>query len=562
MADCSKQAYSNDYFDFIIPYGEQTVVPGAEGCTQRIDEEFDIFYYPRTGVPAVKLGAYTYLETPNCYGLLDRTALEVSGIIRMQNQPALELRGNGVMVGFIDTGIDYTNPLFRYADGSSRIAAIWDQTIADGTPPEGVSYGAEYRTEELNAALESEDPFSVVPSRDTDGHGTFLAGVACGGEDVENDFIGAVPQAQIAVVKLKQAKQYLREFYFIPENAPAYQENDIMMGVAYLDRLASARDMPLVICLALGNSMGSHGGEGYLNAYLGDVCNRRKRSIVTATGNEANARHHFQGSFSGDEEFVDTQINVEDAMPGFFVELWARAPELYSVAIISPTGEELPRVPLQPGSFQEYRFVFEGTIVSVDYRLETQGRGSQLAFIRFTNPSRGIWIIRVYPQNLLSGTYNMWLPMQQLLGGRVFFLRSTPDITLTSPGNTEQVITVGGYRATARSIYADSGRGYPVIGGIKPDFVAPAVEVYGPGLRGNYITYTGTSAACAITAGAVAQIMEWAIVKENRPRLSNAGIKNMLIRGAARTSERSYPNREWGYGMLDVYQAFIILQAT
>lgn len=562
MADCSKQAYSNDYFDFIIPYGEQTVVPGAEGCTQRIDEEFDIFYYPRTGVPAVKLGAYTYLETPNCYGLLDRTALEVSGIIRMQNQPALELRGNGVMVGFIDTGIDYTNPLFRYADGSSRIAAIWDQTIADGMPPEGVSYGAEYRTEELNAALESEDPFSVVPSRDTDGHGTFLAGVACGGEDVENDFIGAVPQAQIAVVKLKQAKQYLREFYFIPQNAPAYQENDIMMGVAYLDRLASARDMPLVICLALGNSMGSHGGEGYLNAYLGDVCNRRKRSIVTATGNEANARHHFQGSFSGDEEFVDTQINVEDAMPGFFVELWARAPELYSVAIISPTGEELPRVPLQPGSFQEYRFVFEGTIVSVDYRLETQGRGSQLAFIRFANPSRGIWIIRVYPQNLLSGTYNMWLPMQQLLGGRVFFLRSTPDITLTSPGNTEQVITVGGYRATARSIYADSGRGYPVIGGIKPDFVAPAVEVYGPGLRGNYITYTGTSAACAITAGAVAQIMEWAIVKENRPRLSNAGIKNMLIRGAARTSERSYPNREWGYGMLDVYQAFIILQAT
>lgn len=560
MADCRKQAYSNDYFDFIIPYGEDTAMPDEGACTQPIDEGFDIFYYPRTGVPTVKLGAYTYLETPNCYGLLDRTALEVSGIIRMQNQPTLGLRGSGVMVGFIDTGIDYTNPLFRYADGSSRITAIWDQTIEDGTPPEGISYGAEYTTEELNAALESEDPFSIVPSRDTDGHGTFLAGVACGGEDVENDFIGAVPQAQIAVVKLKEAKQYLREFYFIPESAKAYQENDIMMGVAYLSRLAELFDMPLVICLALGNSMGGHGGEVYLNTYLEEVCNRRRRAIVTAAGNEANARHHFQGNFSGEEEYVDTQINVEDAMPGFFVELWAKAPELYSVAIISPTGEELPRVPLQTGAFQEYRFVFEGTIVSVDYRLETQGTASQLAFIRFTNPSRGLWIIRVYPQNLLSGTYNMWLPMQQLLAGRVFFLRSTPDITLTSPGNTEQVITVGGYQAVARSIYADSGRGYPIIGGIKPDFAAPAVEVYGPGLRGNYIRYTGTSAACAITAGAVAQIMEWALVKENRPRLSNAGIKNILIRGAERTNERVYPNREWGYGALDVYHSFELLR--
>lgn len=104
MANCKKQAYSNDYYDFIIPYGEELAVPEEAACTQRIDEGFDIFYYPRMGYPIVKLGAYTYLETPNCYGLLDRTALEVSGIIRMQNQPALELRGSGVMVGFIDTG--------------------------------------------------------------------------------------------------------------------------------------------------------------------------------------------------------------------------------------------------------------------------------------------------------------------------------------------------------------------------------------------------------------------------------------------------------------------------
>ena len=149
----------------------------------------------------------------------------------------------------------------------------------------------------------------------------------------------------------------------------------------------------------------------------------------------------------------------------------------------------------------------------------------------------------------------MWLPMQQLTGGNVFFLRSSPDITITSPGSVRQVITAGGYQVSDRSIFTDSGRGYTTSGEIKPDFVAPAVEVYGPGLRGNYVKLTGTSAAAAVTTGAVAQIMQWALVEQNNPTLLNAGIKNMLIRGAQRNYERSYPNREWGYGTIDIYQS-------
>lgn len=109
-----------------------------------------------------------------------------------------------------------------------------------------------------------------------------------------------------------------------------------------------------------------------------------------------------------------------------------------------------------------------------------------------------------YPENIVSGNYNMWLPMQKLTDGNVIFLRSNPDTTLTAPGTAAQVITAGGYQVSNNSMYADSGRGYTVAGEIKPDFVAPAVNVYGPGLRGNYVTYTGTSAAAAVTAGAVA----------------------------------------------------------
>lgn len=560
MPDCREQVYSNDYFDFIIPYGVQTEVPVSGGCTQRVSEGFDVFYYARNGLPPLSIQNYTYTAIPKCYGLLDTTALEVSGIIRMQNQPVLSLKGDGVLVGFIDTGIDYTNPLFRYSDGSSRIVRIWDQSIEDGTPPAGILYGAEYAKEQIDRALAQENPYQTVATRDVNGHGTFLAGVACGGEDVANDFIGAVPNAQIAVVKLKEAKPYLREFFFVPEGVPVYQENDIMMGVSYLNQLANMLNLPLVICIALGNSIGSHGKNGPLSTYLNQICERRRRSVVVAAGNEANSRHHFQGRIDADMEYEDVEISVEEDMSGFFVELWASAPELYAVSVISPTGEQMRKISLREGASETFRFVFEGTSVTVDYRIEAKEAANQLIYLRFVAPTKGLWVVRVYPENIVNGTYHMWLPMAQLTAGNVIFLRSNPDTTLTAPGNARQVITVGGYHAENSSIFADSGRGYTASGEIKPDFAAPAVNVYGPGLRGNYITFTGTSAAAAIATGAVAQVMQWALVEQNSPTLSNAGIKNILIRGARKSSDRSYPNREWGYGALDVYQAFVELR--
>lgn len=556
MSNCRQQIHSNDYYDFIVPYGVGPEQITVSGCTQRISEDYDIFYFPREGLPSLSIADYSYTTIPKCYGLLDTTALEASGILRMQNQPVLSLKGDGVLIGFIDTGIDYTNKLFRYADGSSRIVRIWDQSITDGETPEGILYGSEYTKEVIDRALASENPYDIVPSRDENGHGTFLAGVACGNEDAEADFIGAAPQAQIAVVKLKEAKQYLREFFFVPEGVPAYQENDIMMGVAYLDYLANVLNMPLVICIALGNSIGSHGKNGPLSGYLNFICTRRRRSIVVAGGNEANSRHHFQGRIAEDMSYEDVEVTVENDMSGFFLEMWANSPELYSVSVISPTGEQIRRVPVRENASEIFRFVFEKTVVMIDYRIETREEANQLIYMRFIAPKRGLWVIRVYPENIINGSYNMWLPMAQLTDGKVYFLRSNPEITLTSPSNARQVITVGGYNAVNQSMFADSGRGYTISGEIKPDFAAPAVNVYGPGLRGDYIRFTGTSAAAAVTTGAVAQIMQWALVELNSPRLSNAGIKNMLIRGTGKSNDRSYPNREWGYGTLDVYQAF------
>ena len=554
--DCEDVVYSNDYFDFIAENFSGTAGNIYEYCTQKINNVYTIVYAAREGLLPLSIANYTYSSIPKCFTLMDKSALEASGILRMQNYPTLSLKGQGILIGFVDTGIDYRNPVFLNADGSSRIAAIWDQTERSGTQPEGFIYGSEYRNEIINEALESQRPESIVPSKDTDGHGTFLASVAAGSELPEQDFIGAAPYAQIAMVKLKEAKPYLREFYFIPESATAYQENDIMAGVAYLNQLAEKMNVPLVLCTSVGSNSGSHGtGSNPLLSVLESIALRRPRGVVVAAGNEGNQRHHFAGQLAEREEYQDVEVSVGTGVDGFILEMWASAPQLFAVEIISPTGERIPKEFILSGG-KEYTFLFENTTVSIDYRIARISAGDQLIFIRFTNPVQGIWKIRVYRQAVYAESYHMWLPIRELMTGEVYFLRSNPDTTITTPGNGYTVMTVTAYDANDNSIFIDASRGFTVTGMIKPDFAAPGVNVYGAGLRNQFVTKSGTSVAAAVTSGAVALLLEWAVARGNNTLINNLDMKNILIRGAQRDPGRTYPNREWGYGKLDLYQAF------
>ena len=193
-----------------------------------------------------------------------------------------------------------------------RIVSIWDQTIQTGEPPEGFLYGTEYRRTDIDRALASEAPLSIVPTTDTDGHGTSLASAAAGSLlDQGLAFRGAAPRADIAVVKLKGAKAYLREYYLIDDQAAAYQENDIMEAVKYLQRMAVAYSKPVVIVLGIGTNMGSHDGTSSLDSYLNIVASRRSRVVVVCGGNEGDKEHHYESSMPGSVE-----IRVEEAMKG------------------------------------------------------------------------------------------------------------------------------------------------------------------------------------------------------------------------------------------------------
>lgn len=335
-----------------------------------------------------------------------------------------------------------------------------------------------------------------------------------------------------------------------------------MAGIAYLHNLAYTLSKPLVLCLGLGTNSGGHGGTSALSMLLSYVAAKRMRAVVVAAGNEANARRHYLGNLAPLQEYEDVEISVGDNIGGFTAELLTNSPEVVSVAVQSPTGESQPLIPARQGSSEEYRFLLEGTTVSISYSLGEFTRERELIFLRFTNPSKGIWRLRVYPENYVTSRYHIWLPVTEFVQGDIFFLRSNPETTITGPASAYAPISVGGFNASDDSLYLDSGRGYNIDNQVKPDFLAPAVEVFGPDLTGNFTRRTGTSAAAAVTAGAAAQLLEWGVVRGNSSDMNNALIKNYLLVGTDKTPGRVYPNPEEGYGRLNVYKAFTNMRRT
>ena len=556
---CRNRIISESYRDFIVNQLRGNLfdsISPDELCEQNIEYLYKVIYVDGTTADPINFEKYTYHSVPKCFTLVDTDTLNQSGILQIQNYPTLKLKGDGVIIGIIDTGIDYENPIFRNLDGSSRILGIWDQSIQDGMPPQNFLYGTEYTKELINRALRSENPKEIVPTYDGNGHGTFLASVAAGGADVENQFLGAAPESLLAVVKLKPAKRYLKEFYLISEEIECYQENDIMLGMRYLNELADRYQLPLVICVALGSNMGGHNATLPITGLLEIYANIKNRAVVIGAGNEANQRHHFYGKSENVNDIKKAEIRVDRGVQGFAMELWTDIPNIVAISIISPSGEQIPRVPIRREVTEVYRFVFEGTTISVNYKLFVEKSNSELIFFRIQDPAPGIWTILIEPVEVVDGIFHMWLPVTELLDGEVYFLQSNPDYTITEPGNTASGMTVGYYNGDDNSIAIRSGRGYTRSEKIKPDFVAPGVDVTGAGMRGQFVQRTGSSVAVGITAGAVALMMEWIVYQLGESGIDSIQIRNLLVLGTDRKPNEVYPNREWGYGSLNLYEAF------
>lgn len=563
--DCRQMSISEDYFSIILdfPLREDEPGQGEDFCYHRIEGSLGVIYVSRSGRPPLSVSQFLYRYIPQLYGLgsfpaagsrtFDPQPLESSGILSVQ-RPPLELTGSGAVLAVIDTGISYEDPVFRYSDGSSRILAIWDQTDQSGEPPEGFFYGTEYTQEQINEALQSDDPHAIVPQRDEIGHGTAMASVAAGSRiDGGITFTGAAPDAQLVVIKLKPAKQHLRDYYMIRDGVPAYSTDDLLFAIKYAQQFARPFERPVVLCLGMGTSMGSHNGGSFLADYLQHVTEKLAVASAVSGQNEGNAAGHFQAPLT--QEITPVEIRVGANMRGFMLELWGESTSVFEISVSSPGGEVIPATNLRVVRELNYTFVYEKTRVVINYISNERNTGDELIVMRFEAPSPGVWTIRVRGVRTSGNVpFHIWMTQEQFRGGEAAFLTPTPEITLTMPSYVDDAVTLSAYNSATGAFYYNSGQGFSRTGKIKPDLAAPGVAVStanGP--------YTGTSMAAAVTAGAMLQLAQWCVTERNSPFVSGREIKGYLRRGARQDSAYEYPNRQWGYGKLDLQGTFDVI---
>lgn len=592
MAICSEAVTSDAYKGFGLPNrgsDEEVKALLKADCVRRISDGlvFAYFYYPEE----LRGGReYSFGIMQKCYGLLSEQELAASGILQLRESPYTNLYGRGVLIGFLDTGINFAEDSFRNTDGSTRLLALWDQTMTaepepgeesaengeaaaengeesaenaeNGSSTESLAfYGREFSREQIDAALQAENPYEVIPSRDENGHGSALARAAAGSElgqegrgteeapgrrrSPGQEYGGAAPLASIAMVKLKQAKPYLRNFYQIPEDAFCYAEEDIIYGAEWLLSIAQREKLPLVLCIALGSNQGNHTGRTVLSRYLDGVAQIPGVCVTTAAGNEGGRGHHFSGRLTSGS-YEEVEISVGEGVQGFTTELWAMEPDLFTVEVVSPAGEVIPRIPGRGAYTRRYPLYFEGGFVDIHSNLYDQAVGTQGILIRFAGTPAGIWRIRVYAEGEFSGAYHMWLPITPFLSAETVFLRPDPYVLICDPGAAREVLTFTAYDVIRDALSTSASYGYTADGRIKPDLAVPQGEEL----------YAGTGMAAAFAAGSAALVFESAIQRADYSILDTQVMKRLFIGGAKR-SGMEYPNRGWGYGKLDAYGVFI-----
>lgn len=482
-----------------------------------------------------------YIERSKRLSWSLRVGLSRACISQVQEPSGLGLTGAGTAVAIIDSGIDYTHPDFRNPDGTTRILSLWDQTI-EGAPPPGFRHGSVYTAEQLNKALASADPFAVVPSRDLVGHGTAVAGVAAGnGRAGGGQEMGVAPQAALIVVKLGTRGR-----------ASFARTTEFMRALKFvIDRAEEAR-LPVAVNISFGTNDGSHSGFSLFETFINDQALRWKTVIVVATGNEGAAGHHVRGQAQQGVP-MDVEFAVAPGINTLIVSGWKNFADTFSIEFISPGGQSTGAV-TNPDIQRTANL--EGVLVRVQYSQPTHYSSDQGFYIRMQAPGRetipqGLWRIRIVPEQVVDGRFDIWLPTAEEVGSRTAFTRPDTDITLTLPSTAMRVISVGGYNQSIDARVGFSGRGYTRDGGfVKPDMVAPAVNIVSPRPGGGYDSLTGTSLAAPFVTGSAALMMEWGIVRGGDVFLYGQRVKAFLIKGARHPIEESYPNTYWGYGAL------------
>ncbi len=498
------------------------------------------------------------IEPFNYYILTQLSPLETSNIVQFSEGNPIDLTGTGVIVGTIDTGIDYLNVEFTREDETSRILSIWDQTDNTGTAPPGINYGSVYSQEQINAAIklnsEGGDPYSIVPRIDTNGHGTQCAGII--GARGYGEIKGAAPNCDFIVVKLLPARELTTAIDPSLPDIPIYRSPDISTAILYLLQQRYIYQKPMVIFLPISSNQGAHNGTSALEELIDYYSFSSNVSFAVGTGNQGNSETHASGYINNTGETSSVEFSVDPNQKDLNISIWCTYPDKISLGLTSPSGQVISRVPVKIGLTTTLNFLYENTTTRLVYYFPEIISGNQLIFLSFSNIAAGIWTINLFGDYIVNGFYNVWIDQRPLSKPGTALLNPNNFTTLTIPSTSNLAITTTFYNQNTNTIGSNSGVGFTANNKIKPDLTCGGINVSTTGLNNTITTISGSSAATAVLAGAITLFYQWAVTDGNIPVLSSESIKTFLIRGTRKRPNEAYPNQFWGYGILDMRGVF------
>jgi len=533
-----------DMWELIVKYN---------GNLERVREELGISVVELTNEYAIltipqylinRLSGYEeieFVEKPKRLSFEVNAGRTASCINPLQTEN-YNLFGEGVLVAIIDSGIDYSHPDFRNEDGTTRISTLWDQTIP-GSPPEGYDIGTLYTSEQINEALLVPMPqrMEIVPSTDLSGHGTHVAGIAAGNGRASNGlYRGVASQSELIIVKLGIS---------VGDSFP--RTTQLMQGIDFVIRYAIMLGRPVAINVSFGNNYGSHTGRTLLETFINDIASTWRANIIIGTGNEGASGNHAQGIVTmGRNTVVDFAVSEFEF--SLNLQIWKNYFDHFDIIITAPNGTRVGPIPRILGTQQ---FRIGQTEILLYYGDPTPYEPMQEIYIELIPTGRyinsGVWRIELVPSKIVTGNYDMWLPSGGIKNPATRFLLPSEYTTLTIPSTAYRAVTVGAYDAYTDSYAPFSGRGYTRNLEIKPDIVAPGVNINSCAPGGGYAIRSGTSMATPFVTGSAALMMQWGIVEGNDPYLYAEKVKAYLINGARPLRiESVYPNRTLGYGAL------------